>query len=138
MPSWQPITLDDYLDRSSRSRPRGHDPCLVFDQFEELFTLDPTDSRPKAAFLTELGVALRDRGRWALFAMREDFIAQLDPYLALVPEALRDPLPPRPARARTRRRRDPAPAADAGVDFTPKPPRGWSTTSAACGCSGRA
>ena len=39
-------------------------------------------------FLNEVGVALRDRGRWALFSMREDFIAQLDPYLGLIPNRL--------------------------------------------------
>ena len=36
-------------------------------------------------FLREVRSAMRDRGRSALFSMREDFIAQLDPYLHLVP-----------------------------------------------------
>ena len=68
------------------SAAQGTEPCLIFDQFEELFTLDPTDQGEKWAYLDELGIALRDRGRWALFAIREDFIAQLDPYPALMPK----------------------------------------------------
>jgi hypothetical protein len=81
-------TFDDYLRRIAEDGPAELDPCLIFDQFEELFTLDPTDQADKAAFVEEVGVALRDRGRWALFAMREDFIAQLDPLLALIPTRL--------------------------------------------------
>jgi hypothetical protein len=112
------ITLDEYFARLVADAPDGVDPCFVFDQFEELFTLDPTDHAAKADFLTELGIALRDRGRWALFAMREDLIAQLDPYLALVPNrfAIRyrlDLLGPDAATVAIRRT-----AADAGVDFT--------------------
>ena len=112
------ITLDEYFARLVVDAPEGRDPCFVFDQFEELFTLDPTDHAAKAAFLTELGVALRDRGRWALFAMREDLIAQLDPYLALVPNrfAIRyrlDLFGPDAATVAIRQT-----AADAGVDFT--------------------
>jgi 8-oxo-dGTP pyrophosphatase MutT (NUDIX family) len=76
------IELSDYLARLDHNQ---LDPCILFDQFEELFTLDPTDQEQKMEFLHEVGVALRDRGRWALFSMREDFIAQLDPYLHLVP-----------------------------------------------------
>ena len=67
---------------------RSHN-CLVFDQFEELFTLDPTDQAVKAEFVRQLGRALRDRSWWALFSMREDFIAQLDPYVKHFPNRLR-------------------------------------------------
>lgn len=76
------IGLNDYLAGLDHDE---LDPCILFDQFEELFTLDPIDQEQKMEFLHEVGVALRDRGRWALFSMREDFIAQLDPYLHLVP-----------------------------------------------------
>ena len=58
---------------------------FVFDQFEELLTLNPTDAEPKRAFLTQLAETLDDPTRWALFAMREDYIAALDPYLHLIP-----------------------------------------------------
>ncbi len=85
------ILLEEYLnlidgDPAEQGGDPPTEPCLFFDQFEELFTLDPTDLEQKAAFLDEVGVALRDRGRWALFSMREDYIAQLDPYLQLVPK----------------------------------------------------
>jgi hypothetical protein len=61
---------------------------LVFDQFEELLTLDPTDGGVKRDYIRQLGVALRDTDRWALFAMREDYIAALGPYLPLFPTRL--------------------------------------------------
>lgn len=80
------ISLAEYFTRITADG--ADDPCFVFDQFEELFTLDPTDVEAKRAFLTELGVALRDEGRWALFAMREDYVAQLDPFLDLLPTDL--------------------------------------------------
>jgi hypothetical protein len=78
------IGLDDYFARIAAEEP-DRDLCVVFDQFEELFTLDPADWDQKEEFLEELGDALADRGRWALFSMREDFIAQLDPYVSLMP-----------------------------------------------------
>jgi hypothetical protein len=94
------------------------DPCLFFDQFEELFTVDPTDQEQKTKFLHEVGIALRDRGRWALFAMREDFIAQLDPYLSLLPTRFNaryrlDLLDRATAKIAVRK-----PAEDAGVPFS--------------------
>ncbi len=113
------ITFDQYLrEREQEPSSEGRETCLFFDQFEELFTLDPTDLDAKRAFLEEIGVALRDRGRWALFSMREDFIAHLDPYLGLVPRRFAaryrlDLLNVTGARAAARR-----PAMELGVDFT--------------------
>jgi hypothetical protein len=77
----------------ARLTPRAHgedpaQPFLVFDQFEELLTLDPTDEEAKRHFLRTLGAVLRDRDRWALFAMREDYVPSLDPYLPLLPDRL--------------------------------------------------
>jgi WD40 repeat protein len=79
--------LSEYLDRQTTDQ-RWEGEVLIFDQFEELLTLDPTDEAVKAAFLDELGAALRSLDRWALFVMREDFIAGLDPYLRHVPTRL--------------------------------------------------
>ncbi len=78
--------LGDYLDRYDGERDGD---VLIFDQFEELLIADVTDQGSKSAFLTELGAVLRDRRRWALFAMREDVVAGLDPYLRLLPTRLR-------------------------------------------------
>ncbi len=74
---------------------------LVLDQFEELFTLDPLDVVKKRAFLEDLGNVLagvRADGDtpesavpptlWALFSMREDYVAELQPFLGLIPTGL--------------------------------------------------
>ena len=62
-----------------------HGDVLLFDQFEEVLTVDPGDRAAKQVFFEEVGAALRDRGRWALFSMREEFVAALDPYLRPIP-----------------------------------------------------
>lgn len=63
----------------------GASELLVFDQFEEILTVDAGNREGKADFFRQLGDALRARNRWALFSMREDYIAGLDPYLKSVP-----------------------------------------------------
>jgi len=65
------------------------DQVLIFDQFEEILTVDPAGIEEKALFFRELGTALADTHRWALFAMREEFEAGLDPYKNLLPTRLR-------------------------------------------------
>ena len=82
------MTLVDYLPLLLAERGEPADPCLLFDQFEELFTLDPVDGSTKRVFLEDVGLALRDPGRWALFSMREEYIAQLDPFRSLIPDRL--------------------------------------------------
>jgi WD40 repeat protein len=113
-------TIGDYLDRIAGETDKGLDLCLFLDQLEELFTLDPTDQDRKAEFLAELGRGLRDRGRWAVLAMREDYIAQLDPYRGLIPRRLAarvrlDLLGPSAAKAAMCRT-----AEDQGVRFAPE------------------
>jgi len=76
------MTLSQYLD------PNPNGELLVFDQFEEIITTDPFNYEAKAHFFDEIGEALRARGRWAVFAMREDYLARLDPYLRRVPTRL--------------------------------------------------
>lgn len=111
--------LDSYLHRlAAHLLSEDRDLCLFFDQFEELFTLDPTDQGDKRAFLAQLGVALRNRSRWALMSMREDYIAQLDPYVSLAPTRLSNRyrlelLGPDAAKQAARR-----PALDNGVNFS--------------------
>jgi hypothetical protein len=62
--------------------------ALIFDQFEELLTVDPTDAAAKEQFFEQVGAALRKRDCWALFSMREDYLAGLDPFLRHVPTRL--------------------------------------------------
>lgn len=77
------------LDRLMKHEPGGSSPqVIVLDQFEEVLTLNPADQAEKAAFFKELGEALRNRNRWALFAMREEYLAALDPYLRHIPTRL--------------------------------------------------
>lgn len=81
------LSLDAYLAR--RPPPAEADgEVLIFDQFEEILTADPTDEAGRLAFFAQLGEALRRRSRWALFMMREDYIAGLDPYLLPIPTRL--------------------------------------------------
>jgi hypothetical protein len=93
---------------------------LFFDQFEEVLSLNPADQARKEEFFAQVGQVLRDRNRWAIFAMREEYVAPLDPYLR-----------PIPTRLATRYRLDllgPAAALEAiqqpaetqGVHFTPE------------------
>ena len=101
------LELHDHLDEWHRIQFGGRDVCLIFDQFEELL-VDQSDEPAKGEFLRQLGAFLgdqrpwpgdptasttgagaRSRHRFAVFAMREDFLAQLDPYLALLPTGLR-------------------------------------------------
>ncbi len=60
-------------------------PVLVFDQFEEILVLDPTDWDNQEVFFAELGSVLAARPIWALFAMREDYMGGLDRYLHHIP-----------------------------------------------------
>ncbi|MBK9754313.1 MAG: hypothetical protein IPO88_12545 [Nannocystis sp.] len=80
------LRLVDYLDR----RREGDEPeVLILDQFEELLTIDPGGRAAKLAFMRELGVALRRADRYAVLALREDWLAALDPYRGAIPTRLR-------------------------------------------------
>ena len=80
------ISLTRYLDQ--RRSDGDVDEVLIFDQFEEVLTADTTDRAAKDAFLAELGAALEDPHRWALFAIREDYLGQLRPLLVALPTRL--------------------------------------------------
>jgi len=125
LPSVDPagLTLGGYLDHIDRqvASTNGNEPklvVLIFDQFEEILTVDPTDIEAKDAFFAEVGTALRSPHRWALFSIREDYLAALDSYLRLIPTHLAttfrlDLLGPDAARQAIQQ-----PASNAGVDFT--------------------
>jgi hypothetical protein len=84
------LSLDAYLTRrAGEERFKGKPMALVFDQFEEILHLDPTDVGAKEEFFDQVGLALRNRDRWALFAMREDYVGALEPYLRRLPTRLR-------------------------------------------------
>lgn len=85
-----------HLERDAEGTARY--PLLILDQFEELF-VDPLDAARKREFLVELGDLLRGDAKsrsgaeggaaiWALFAIREDRAAELQPYLDFIPTSL--------------------------------------------------
>jgi WD40 repeat protein len=110
-------SLDEFLD--ARRRGEREPQLLILDQFEELLIEDPTDRRAKDAFFRQLGAALRDRRRWALVAMREEYVAGLDPFLRHIPDrfAARFRLDLLGEQAASSAITEPA--AGAGVDFAP-------------------
>ena len=91
---------------------------LILDQFEELLMADVMDQEAKASFMAELGAALREHHCWAVFAMREDFVAGLDPFRRLVPTRLRNTFRLDLLREGAARVAIQGPAREAGVDFS--------------------
>jgi len=89
----RPTSLRAFLE----ARPRGEDDegfpeprALIIDQFEEVFTLHPARWPERAPFFDEIREALEaDPLLRVVIAIREDYIAHLDPYAARLPEALR-------------------------------------------------
>jgi hypothetical protein len=61
---------------------------LIFDQFEELFTLLPTAHDAREDFFAWLMPVLYDVRYWTLFSMRDDFIGGLEPFLDYLPDRL--------------------------------------------------
>lgn len=119
------LGLDEYLDRypftddRPESNSRHPDDVLIFDQFEEILTLNPADRDGKAQFFAQIGQLLRNRGRWGLFVLREDYLAALEPFVRPLPTRLSntfrlDLLGVEAAKMAIRR-----PAQEAGIDFTP-------------------
>ena len=63
---------------------------LILDQFEELFTHHPDRWSEREGFFRQVAAALEAHpDLHVLFSMREDYIAELTPYAALLPEQLR-------------------------------------------------
>jgi WD40 repeat protein len=62
---------------------------VIFDQFEELFTSYPSQWEKRREFFDQVREALEDDYLLrVVFVMREDYIAELDPYVSLLPERL--------------------------------------------------
>jgi len=110
--------LEAYLRRRPGFAPPEGAEVLIFDQFEEILTVDPEDRAGKYAFFTELAIALRDRRRWALFAMREEYVAALAPYIVSLPTRLANTFRLDLLTAAAARRAIQEPAKAQGVEFT--------------------
>jgi Novel STAND NTPase 1 len=95
-PETQPqgaVTLAERLATEPRGTDRYGFPSprlLVFDQFEELFTTHPDRWHDRADFFRQVSVALAaEPSLRVLFALREEYLAQLDRYAELMPDGLR-------------------------------------------------
>jgi len=91
------FTINDYLrqylcpdDAKGNEEEEIIEPksLLIFDQFEEILTSDPNDDQGKREFFAQLGGALAESRRWALFVVREDYVAALEPYRRFLPTRL--------------------------------------------------
>src|SRR5215216_1624696 len=82
------LRLPEYLNQLAGEDDR--DQVLIFDQFEEILTVDPSDWDGQDTFFRQVGAALADRehDRWALFSMREEYIGSLDRYARRIPTYL--------------------------------------------------
>ena len=87
------VQLADFLKK--RPHPENEDGMLsprvvIFDQFEELFTFFPERWKDREQFFEQIATALsKDPVLRVVFVMREDYIAELDPYSSLLPERLK-------------------------------------------------
>ncbi|HND31992.1 MAG TPA: hypothetical protein PLA94_18440, partial [Myxococcota bacterium] len=62
--------------------------ALLFDQFEEILTADPTAVEQKRAFFDQLGEVLENRLYWALLILREDYLGAFAPYREQIPTGM--------------------------------------------------
>lgn len=79
------LHLADYLAQWPPSRDHK---VFIIDQFEEILTLDPYGQAAKVEFFKQLGELLTNRKYWALFALREEYVAALETYCRPIPTRL--------------------------------------------------
>ena len=113
------LSFSDYLEMR-KDLLRWNSTLLIFDQFEEILTTDSVDEEAKVEFFRQVGAVLRETSRWALFSIREDYVAALDPYTRAVPTRLKSTfrlglLRPEEARAAIEE-----PARSLRVEFAPE------------------
>ena len=79
--------LATFLTAARGEGPRRRE-LLVFDQFEEILTADPTDDAGRGEFFAHLADVLMDPYLWALFVIREDYLGALAPWVRRLPTHL--------------------------------------------------
>jgi hypothetical protein len=85
-------TIADYLAQRPHTADADGVPgprVIIFDQFEELFTAYPERWKDRQAFFEQVRDALRvDLSLRILFVIREDYLANLERYAAILPDRL--------------------------------------------------
>jgi hypothetical protein len=88
------MSLTEYLKERKHRTDNDGQPlprALIFDQFEEIFTLYQDRWNDRNDFFQQVRDALKAENRFlrVIFTIREDYIAQIDPYAHHLPEKLR-------------------------------------------------
>lgn len=87
------IDFGEYLHtRPRRKKQQGRPVVLLFDQLEEVLTVEPRALDAKRDFFIALGQALTDEAYWALLIIREDFLAAFAPYRDRIPTQMANTL----------------------------------------------
>jgi type II secretory pathway predicted ATPase ExeA len=91
----EPSELTEAIKKRLSERREGDKrQVLIFDQFEEVLTQDRTDHYTRREFFQQLGVLLTPSPEQPpplmLFAMREEYIAALEPYRRFIPTQFRN------------------------------------------------
>ena len=87
-------SLADFLRTRKCPVDEAGNPVLriaIFDQFEELFTAYPDRWQERRGFFIQVREAIKDAdsGLRTVFVMREDHLAEVDPYVTILPERFR-------------------------------------------------
>jgi SIR2-like domain len=83
------MTVGDAVEEFAQHHNSKQRQLLVLDQLEEVLTLNPGDVEGQIVFFEQLGEALNDSRRWALLAIREDYMGALDRFRQYLPGQLR-------------------------------------------------
>src|SRR2546423_9740481 len=87
------MSLAEFLERLARPAGDGDAPplrVLIFEQFEELFTKREAGQQERLDFFRQVRDALkRDRLLRVVFSLREDYIAELEPFARYMPDGFR-------------------------------------------------
>ncbi len=111
------MTMAEYLSCLKEREKKPGIEVLIFDQFEEILTLDPTDLAAKQEFFRQLGEAVDAPNRWILFSMRDDYVAALSSYEVWIPSQIHNRFRLDLLNREAARQAIERPAADRGVRF---------------------
>ena len=112
------LSLADYLALRAIEDQRDGPEFLIFDQFEEILSLEPNDRAAKNYFFSQLRNILRNRNRWALFVMRTDYVGALEPYARNIPTYFSNTFHLELLGVKAALEAIQLPAKKAGIDFT--------------------